>query len=206
MRRACQKEDWRYHKKHCGKTKVLKNVKGTAQDPLWMAYGLPDHIRLPESAASDGFVSLNSIGFGSPHPLRPHSPALQRQVSLITADKEADYFLFDEADTPIRFEIHNTSIKLMFRMFRMGIMCSVEQKGLEAVAQYLVKIMGPKPGLSPERILDQLSSEYGADVAEKVAEYEKIGPRYGYGPGFTLLEMMGRNYEATLPRIMGMLT
>jgi len=96
-----------------------------------MTYGLPDHLRLPESAASDGFVSLNSIGFGTPHPLRPHSPALQRQVSLITADKEADYFLFDEADVPIHFEIHNTSIKLTFRMLRMDSMYNVEQKGLE---------------------------------------------------------------------------
>jgi len=65
--------------------------------------------------------------------------------------------------------------------------------------------MGPKPGLSPERILDQLSSEYGADVAAKVTEYEKIRSSHGYGPGFTLVEMMGKNDDATLPRILGML-
>ena len=78
---------------------------------------MPDHLR-DISVSSAGGVELTSIGFGTPHPSRPHNRALQRQVSLLTGDKLADYFLFDELERPIRFAIHGTWAKISFRVLR----------------------------------------------------------------------------------------
>jgi len=100
--------------------------------------------------------------------LRPHNAALQRQVSLLTADKSADYFLFDEEDHAIPFAIEDMFTKFAFRVIRSSVMFSAAQKGLEILVEYLIKIMEYKPGLSQEGILIQLSGEYGEDIAEKM--------------------------------------
>ena len=206
MRRSCQKEDWPHHRKHCGKKKVLKNIKGTAQDPYWQHPNLPDHM-LTHIGAGDasGNVAVSSLGFGTPHPSRPHSPALQRQVSLITGDKLADYFLFDETDHPIRFAIQGDMwMKISFRNLRSGAIFSAGQEGLEAMAEYLIKVMGGTPGLSRERILDQFNREYGDDFPAQFAHWANMGAKNGYGSEDTFLEIMSRNLAATTPRVMEM--
>src|ERR1700733_1189657 len=113
----CQKEDWHNHKKHCGKMRVSKKLPGTAQDPYWAYPDFPDHAR-HILTAPDGTVSLTSIGFGTPNIQHKYSPALWRQVSLITADRDADYFLFDEDDRPVRFVLYDPCMKITFRDFR----------------------------------------------------------------------------------------
>jgi len=203
---SCQKEDWPHHRKHCGKKKFLKNIKGTAQDPYWQHPNLPDHM-LTHIGAGDasGNVAVSSLGFGTPHPSRPHSPALQRQVSLITGDKLADYFLFDETDHPIRFMIQGDMwMKIAFRNLRSGAMFGAEQKGAEAIAEYLIKVMGRTPGLSRERILDQFNREYGDNFRAQFAHWVTMGAKNGYGSEDTFLEIMGRNLATTTPRMMEM--
>jgi hypothetical protein len=199
--RACQKADWFKHKKHCGKSKVSKKLPGTAQDPFWACPELPEYIRhVPTSP--DGDISMSSIGFASPNSEREYSPALQRQVSLLTADKDADYYLCDDEDHLVRVELHDKWMKMIFRILRSDILSTNEQKGLETIAEYLIKIMGHKPGLSRKRILEQLECEYGGDVATKVAEWERKAVENGL-EGSTLLESMSRNLMATLPVSMG---
>ena len=144
------------------------------------------------------------MGFGTPHPSRPHSPALQRQVSLLTGDKEAEYFLFDDSDRPIRFEVSHMWTKMTFRLIRSGAMFSAEQRGVEAIAQYLIKFMGQKPGLSRERILAQFSQEYGGNFAAKLAEFERKGLENGNEHGTTFLETMSKSLTSTMPRLMNM--
>jgi hypothetical protein len=61
---------------------------------------------------------MASLGFGSPAHAALYSPALQRQVALLTVDKMADYFLFDEMDRPIRFAIKEQMVKMGFRVIR----------------------------------------------------------------------------------------
>jgi hypothetical protein len=76
---------------------------------------MPDHLRhVPD--VQDGDVPLSSIGFPSPNSQREYSQALQRQLSLINADKEADYFLFDTDDLPVRVVLHDTWMKMAFRI------------------------------------------------------------------------------------------
>jgi hypothetical protein len=113
-------DDWRNHKKHCGKNNVSRKLPGTAQDPFWACPDVPDHIRHVPIADSDGNVSISSVGFANPDTSHFYSPASHRQVSLITADKEADYFLFDEEDRPVRVVLHDTLTKMAFRIFRSG--------------------------------------------------------------------------------------
>jgi hypothetical protein len=202
--RACQKEDWRTHKKHCGKKKVLKNIEGTAHDPYWRAHNLPEHLRQSTPVMRNGSVDLTTTGFGVPHPSRPHSPALQRQVSLINADHAADYFLFDEMDLPVRVVLHEMWTKMSFRTLRADAMFSAEQQGVEAMAEYLIKVMGNKPGLSKQRILDQFSSEYGKNMTEIMVEWEELAVKNGFPPGTTLLEVMSKNNETNTQKMNAM--
>jgi hypothetical protein len=189
---ACQKADWRNHKKHCGKKKVLKNVKGTAHDPFWNVPDFPDHLRPTESSAN-GTVNISSVGFGTAHPSRPHTPALQRQVSLLNADKRADYYLFDESDQPVRVVFPDIWMKMVFRTNRADAMFGARLDGLPAMAEHLIKIMEQKPRFSRAMILDQFTREYGEDMVTKVAEWEGLGVANGYEPGVTFLETMSRN-------------
>lgn len=201
MCRACQKEDWRNHKKHCGKKKVLKNIEGTAHDPFWRAHNLPEHLRQSIPVIRNGNVDLTTTGFGVPHPSRPHSPALQRQVSLINADHAADYFLFDEMDLPVRVVLHEMWTKMSFRTLRADAMFSAEQQGVEAMAEYLIKVMGNKSGLSKQRILDQFSSEYGKNMTEIMVEWEGLAVKNRLPPGTTFLEVMSKNNETNTQKM-----
>jgi hypothetical protein len=150
----------------------------------------------------DGHISISSLGFGTPHPTRPHSPALQRQVSLITGDKEAEYFLFDDTDRPIRFILYDMWTKMAFRILRSDVMFGPEQRGVEALAEHLIKFMGDKPGLSREIILAQLEREYGGDVTSKVENLERMATVNGYQSGTTFLETMSKNVTSAIPLLM----
>jgi hypothetical protein len=153
--------------------------------------------------SKSGNVPVTAIGFGTPDPTRPLSPALQRQMSLLTADKDADYFLFDELDRPIRFMLHDMWTKMMFRILRSGVLSGADREGLEAMAEYLIKAMGQKPGLSRRRILEQLEREYGNGVASKVEEFERKAQVNGYPAGTTFLETMVKNFHSHGAKLMG---
>jgi hypothetical protein len=115
--RACQKADWRNHKKHCGgKEKVAKRLPGTIHDHFWQ-YPVPDTIRHVQPSP-DGTAAVADLGFGVLHPSRTYSPALQRQISLLEGDRGADYFLFDDFDRLIRFMIYQSLMKLCLRTTR----------------------------------------------------------------------------------------
>lgn len=183
---------------------MLKNVKGTVYDPFWANSDFPDYLRPPESTRlSDGGIPISSLGFGTLPPSRTHSPALQQQVALITSDKDADYFIFDEQDQPIRFVIHDMWMKISFRNLRSGAIFSAGQEGLEAMAEYLIKVMADKPGLSRERILDQLSREYGENLPGMLGEWERKRVNNGYEPGSTFVETSS-NMAANTQRIMNL--
>jgi hypothetical protein len=113
---------------------------------------------------------------------------LQRQVSLLSADKEADYYLFDERDEPVRAVLRDIWVKILFRTTRSDAMFGAKPDGLEPMAEYMIKVMGQKPGLSRARILDQFTREYGEDKATKVAEWERQGAKNGYEPGATFMD------------------
>jgi hypothetical protein len=178
---------------------VSKKLPGTVHDPFWAFPEMPDHLRHVPGAQGDG-VSVTSIGFPAPNSQREYSQALQRQISLINADKEADYFLFDDDDRPVRVVLHDLWTKMNFRIFRSDILSTSQLNGLEAIAEYLIKVMGQKPGLSREMILNQLQQEYEVDVASKLAAWERKVIENGL-EGSTFLESMGRNLMATMPSV-----
>lgn len=201
LRRACQQQDWPKHKKHCGKARVAKKLPGTVHDQFWAFPQIPDHLRHVVPTSDGHHVSLRSIGFPSPDTQQEHSPALQRQISLLNADKEADYFLFDEGDHPVRVVLHATWLKTVFRILRSDILSTSRKNGLEAIAEYLIKVMEQKPGLSRERILTQLEGEYGGDIRTKMREWDRRRVENGL-EGSSLLEYMSGNLTATMPSVM----
>jgi hypothetical protein len=186
--RACQKDDWRSHKKHCGKEKIAKKLPGTIHDPFWEYPSVSELLHFV--GTTDGNMPMTSLGFGTPHPSRSHSPALQQQVALLEGDREADYYLFDHTDCPIRVMLDERYIKMCFRMIRSEAMFRAEMSGVEAMAEYLIKTMADRPGLSRARILAQFEREYGGNMAAKVAAFEAKKAENGYKPGGTFLEMM----------------
>jgi hypothetical protein len=189
--RACQKDDWRSYKQHCGKEKIAKKLHGTIHDVAWQYPDTSDSVRSLAESAQDGKVHVTSLGFGTPHPSNPHSPALQRQVALLEGDKDVDYVLFDDTDRAIRIMIDDIHLKLDFRLVRSEVMFAVNHPdgGPGIMAEYLIKVTtGNWPGLSRASILAQFEKEYGGDVAADVAMLETQRVELGYGPGKTFFE------------------
>lgn len=181
----CQQEDWRNHKKNCGKQKIAKKLPGTIHDPFWFQPDVPDGFR---HLGGKGDLEVTSIGFGDPARTPTYSAALRRQVSLLTADKKADYFLFDEMDRPVRFEITNSMLKTFFRIARTEALSSDKANTVEGLLELIIKVMGQKPGLSRQGIIAQFAKEYERDVARNLAIIE----RSREGSGLTTLENMSQ--------------
>lgn len=139
-------------------------------------------------------MSTISIGFADPLTAPSYSPALRRQVSLLTADKEADYFLFDQEDRPVRIVVDDRLVKLGLRLIRAGLFASSTQREeVVALAQYLIKIMSGRPGLSKARILAQLTSEYEMEVSERLISFERSLKGNRNYTGTTFLEASSKN-------------
>jgi hypothetical protein len=197
--RECQKKDWPNHKIHCGKEKISKKLKGTVNDPFWKYPTAPDYIYdLPIN--ENKTILPTSLGFGTPHPSRPHSQALQRQLSLLAGDKDVDYFLFDEVQRPIRFVLPDGWTKIAFRLMRTDALSTQKQTGLRAIGEYLLKTMSNHPGLSRTLILAQLGREYGEDAVVEIKEFEKLAVKNGYKPGTTFLDRIGPQFAAMSSR------
>jgi hypothetical protein len=105
-------------------------------------------------------------------------------------------------DRPIRFAVYDMPTKLAFRILRSGAMFSADGEGLEAIVDYVIKMMAHMPGLSRERILAQFSREYGYDVTEKVEHFQGLATENGYAPGTSILEVMSKQLVATMPLLM----
>ena len=86
---------------------------------------------------------------------------------------------------------------MAFRALRGDVLSG--EAGLEAMGEYLIKAMGPRPGLGRDRILAQLQREYGGDVATKVAAWEELTVRNGHS-GSTYLEVRSRNLSMALSK------
>lgn len=186
------------HKKHCGKQKASKKLKGTAQDPLWKYPEVPDHLR---SLVTPGRgISVGETGFGPASAISSYSPALQRQVALLRADREADYFLFDIHDRPVRFVISDPMIKMTFRMNRSEALTPGADLRVETMAEYMVKAMAQRPGLSREGIFAQLQREYECDVEKQLARFSRVMAAQGYPEG-TFLENMSKGLLAVMPEM-----
>jgi hypothetical protein len=99
---------------------------------------------------------LSYVSFPSLDIQQQYSPALQQQISLLTANKDADYFLFDEEDCPVHIILQEMWLKMCFWGICGEILSSEVHIGLEALMEYLAKVMAQKPGLSQEMILAQL--------------------------------------------------
>lgn len=88
----------------------------------------------------------------------------------MTSDEEADYYLFDEGDQPVRVVFHDKWTKVVFRTHRADAMFGAILDGLAAIA------------------------EYGEDMVTKVAEFERMGvENHGLEPGDTYLEKTSRD-------------
>lgn len=172
-------------------------MRGTIHDPLWQHPDLPEYMRDASSEYKDGILQISSIGFPGPNNTRQYSPALQHQISILTADKEADYYLFDEEDQPVRVVLKDPITRLQFRNVRMSAWCDDSEKGVHlmaALAQYLIKYWGRRPGLSRERILKQFKEEYGDGAITKIEDFESHSAARGYGEE-TFLEVVSNSIK-----------
>ncbi|KAF7982991.1 hypothetical protein HWV62_24600 [Athelia sp. TMB] len=204
----CQKEDWRRHKKHCGKAKISKKLPGTIHDPYWAIpdikdtmKDMPDYVRdsLPQGS---GNADLNSLGFGKPHPSLTITPALRRQMDLYTSAKDVDYFVFDELDRPFPFLIEEVWTRLNFRNLRGQVISSPDRQGVEAIAQYVIKRLSRTPGFSRDLIVRQFEKEYGDDVGEKLRKFDSMSVRNGYAEGDTFIEITSRSLGVTMSKVL----
>ncbi|KIK38432.1 hypothetical protein CY34DRAFT_25648 [Suillus luteus UH-Slu-Lm8-n1] len=171
---SCQKEHWSVHKKACGKKKVTRGLSGTKGDFLW-AFSDSDPVanlmrNLPKK---EGRLTLRDIGVNPCNGKR--SPAAERQAKMLEADKDVDYFLFTASGEPVRFVIDDLGAKMIFRINRGMIMTQpTDTTGVNAIGEYMLKLMSNYPGLSRDIIIKQLCEEYGEDIAEKIVELEQM--------------------------------
>ncbi|KAF9236271.1 hypothetical protein BU15DRAFT_50228 [Melanogaster broomeanus] len=193
----CQKADWKTHKRNCGKKRVSKGLPGTAGDSIWMHKDpFVDFVReLPKNVGAS--ETIRAIGIGPPK--YPRSQALQLQVSMLEKDKDADYFIFNAKGEPVRFAIDDAWIKMNFRTTRRTAMSEPGMLGVDAIAEYMIKVMSTSPGLSRDILLDQLAAEYGTDIRQKLVVFEKRTKAQGKGP--TFLESYSDNLRKIMPAL-----
>jgi hypothetical protein len=195
--RPCQKNAWRSHKKYCGKEKIAKKLPGTIHDPFWAYPTLSNAVYVARTAKARGDdLPVTGLGFGTPHPSCPHSPALQRQVALLEGNRDVDYFLFDQTDRPVHIVINEKPIKACFRMLRSEAMFAAKQSGVEAMVEHLIKATAGGPEFSRATILEQFEREYGGDMAAKMAAFEAKGVENGHEPGRTFVETLSASLTA----------
>jgi hypothetical protein len=65
---------------------------------------------------------------------------------------------------------------------------------MAALAQYLIKYWGRRPGLSRERILKQFKEEYGDGAIAKIEDFESGSAARGYGEE-TFLEVVSNSIK-----------
>jgi hypothetical protein len=116
-------------------------------------------------------TSLKDIGVNPCKGKR--SPAAERQAQMLEADKNVDYFLFTANGETVRFVIDDPGAKMIFRINRGVIMMQTGDTGLDAMGEYMLKVMSGYPGLSRDIILKQLCEEHGADATRKIVWLER---------------------------------
>lgn len=89
---------------------------------------------------------------------------------------------------------------MTFRNCRAEAISSADQEGVEAMAEYLIRVMGQRPGLSRELILTQFEREYGEGTAAKVQAFEEMTVKNGYSS--TFIEVTSRNMAASASNLM----
>ena len=134
--------------------------------------------------------------YPAPHPLRPHSRALQRQVALLesTTDPKVDYFLFDDMDQPIKFAVNDHEphgwMRWCFTFLLEDALSGPQDETVGALAEYMIVKMADKPGLSEAGILAQFAREYGINVAFKMGDLRRKKIHNGYDLEKTFLESL----------------
>lgn len=178
----CQKQDWSVHKKACGKKPVSKGLSGTKGDSLW-AFGdsnpAANLIRSLDKKEGGHLRSLRDVGVNPCKGKR--SPAAELQANMLEADRNVDYFLFTAKGEPVRFVIDDPGAKMVFRINRGMVMTQTSETGLDAMGEYILKLMSGYPGLSRDIILKQLCKEHGADTTKKIVQLERKTRQRGKG-------------------------
>lgn len=158
---------------------MTRGLSGTKGDFLW-AFSDSDPVanlmrNLPKK---EGRLTLRDIGVNPCNGKR--SPAAERQAKMLEADKDVDYFLFTASGEPVRFVIDDLGAKMIFRINCGMIMTQpTDTTGVNAIGEYLLKLMSNYPGLSRDIIIKQLCEEYGEDIAEKIVELEQVSQKLG---------------------------
>ncbi|KAG2137598.1 uncharacterized protein EDB93DRAFT_1253605 [Suillus bovinus] len=170
----CQKQDWSLHKRACGKKPVSKGLSGTKGDSLWAFGESNPAVELIRNCGKKEGRSLTSLRDIGVNPCKgKHSPAAERQAQMLEDDRDADYFLFTASGETVRFVIDDPGAKMIFRINRGTIMTQTGDTGLDAMGEYMLKLMSGYPGLSRNIILKQLCEEHGADTTKKIVRLEK---------------------------------
>ncbi|TFK40672.1 hypothetical protein BDQ12DRAFT_733877 [Crucibulum laeve] len=151
----CQREDWKQHKKICGKELTLETAKSTAVPPS----GLPLFPTPPNTDDESKQIGPPTGGF-------KRSAALTKQIEQLKERKgsDTDYILFscNGKSHDVQIRKSETTLKMAFQDVRKAAFTKGDPKSVIHLAQYLVhhgaKLAGAS--LSTSEILDQLSSEF----------------------------------------------
>ncbi|KAG2107653.1 uncharacterized protein F5147DRAFT_753510 [Suillus discolor] len=177
---SCQKQDWSLHKRACGKKPVSKGLSGTKGDSLWAFGDSNPTAEMLRNFDKEGrqLTSLRDIGVNPCKGKR--TPAAERQAEMLEADRNVDYFLFTASGEAVRFVIDDPGAKMIFRINRGWVMTQVtSDTGVDAMGEYILKVMSGYPGLSRSIILKQLCEEHGEGTTEKIAWLEKKSREHG---------------------------
>ena len=159
---------------------------GTIDDPMWKIPMSGHHTSGRDNAA----MSITSPGFGMPHPRR-------RIAAFSTAgfegDRQADYFLFDDADRRSAVALNETYSKTCLDMIGALTPCRRKaDRGRGAGAELGLKTMSTGRVERRENCGRSSRGNMREDGSQ-LREFEAKGPSNGDGPGVTFLESMSRS-------------
>ncbi|KAG1894455.1 uncharacterized protein F5891DRAFT_1195295 [Suillus fuscotomentosus] len=177
---SCQKQDWSLHKRACGKKSVSKGLSGTKGDSLWAFSNSNPTAEMLRNFDKEGrqLTSLRDIGVNPCKGKR--TPAAEHQAEMLEADRNVDYFLFTASGEAVRFVIDDPGAKMIFQINCGWVMTQVtSDTGVEAMGEYILKVMSRYPRLSRSIILKQLCEEHRAGTTEKIMWLEKKSREHG---------------------------
>ena len=168
--RACQKADWKKHKKICGKALDAESTLATLVGELELGAPTPPVLRELDESDSEPALNGEADGDEFPLPVAPfvHSRQLKHQIKLLKENPRVDYVVTQSAPKDdYGVMLPHPMGQMMFLVMRRRAMATGDPQAVTMLYTFIAPF-ALNNGVTLKAVRAQLVAEYG--VTEKLLE------------------------------------